>query len=337
MRILVTRTDRLGDVILATPVLRRLRESDPDARISFLVRKSWMPVLAFGEGIDLIPYDPEESVSSLSARLKAGSFDIAYVLKDEKTVSWAVKKAGIPVRSGPYSTFRSFLLFNEGRFQRRSQCLMHEAEYNLDLVSRVTPADAPAELPRAWVATSIHAEERAQAFLVRAGLAEKPFLVIHPGSSGSARYVRPEKLHGLAAGLLKRGFAVVVSGGPLETGLLQEFKKAVPDAILLGSAEGLELDGLAGVYRKARAVVAHGTGPLHLAAAVGTPVFAVFPPLFVLSEKRWGPLTENRSVWVPDVECPEKYRCRGPKCVHFDCMDRFEIETAVRRVEELCS
>jgi heptosyltransferase-3 len=337
MRILVTRTDRLGDVILATPVLRRLRESDPEARISFLVRKSWMPVLAFGDDIELIPFDPEEPVPALSERLKAGSFDIAYVLKDEKSVSWAVKKAGIPVRSGPYSTLRSFLLFNEGRFQRRSRCLMHEAEYNLDLVSRVAPADSPSDLPGAWVATSPMAAVRAQDFLNRSGLGQKSFVVIHPGSSGSARYVRPEKLHGLASGLLRRGLAVVVSGGPLETGLLQEFKKAVPGVILLGPAEGLELDGLAEVYRRARVVAAHGTGPLHLAAAVGTAVFAVFPPLFVLSEKRWGPLTGKRSVWVPDVECPEKYRCRGPRCGYFDCMDRFEIEAAADRVEELCS
>ena len=337
MRILVTRTDRLGDVILATPVLRYLRETRPDAEIFFLVQKSWMPILAYGDQVKVLAYDPAATEAELTQHLADLRFDLAYVLKDEKKVSRAIKIARIPLRFGPYSTFRSFFLFNEGRFQRRSRCLMHEAEYNLDLVTLREPASDVMGLPKAWIETSPDARIRAQNFLHRVKLKEKSFIVIHPGSSGSARYVKIEKLHHLAQRLIQKGHEVLVSGGPIETEILNDFKKKVPEVVLLSAGEGLELDGLAEVYRRARAVVAHGTGPLHLAAAVEVPVLAIFPPLFVLSETRWGPLFQKRSVWVPAVSCPEKYRCRGPRCQYFDCMDRFDVENAVQKIEGLCS
>jgi ADP-heptose:LPS heptosyltransferase len=337
MRILVTRTDRLGDVILATPVLRMLRTLRPEARISFLVRKSWMPVLAYGPEVELIPYDPDCGVEDLERELSSRKFDVAYVLKDESKVTRAVKKAGIPIRVGPLSSFRSWLSFNEGRFQRRSSCRMHEAEYNLDLITRQSPASDPDHLPRAWIATAPDAKLRALSFLKKHGLTPRGFIVLHPGSSGSSRYVKLPMLHYFVQRVLQKGIPVVVSGGPLESEILEGFKQASPQVRVLGSGEGLELDGMAEVYRMARVVVAHGTGPLHLAAAVETPVLALFPPIFVLSEKRWGPLIEKRKVWVPSVNCPEKYRCRGERCPSFDCMDLFDVESQVRDLEALIS
>ena len=91
MRILVTRTDRLGDVILATPVLRKLKELNPAASISFLVQPQWMPVLQYGSEIDVIPYDPQGHDGTLIETLRSHRFDVAYVLKDDLRVSRVVK------------------------------------------------------------------------------------------------------------------------------------------------------------------------------------------------------------------------------------------------------
>ena len=108
MKILVTRTDRLGDVLLATPVLKRIREFYPEAKLSFLVQKAWMPVLQYGEEVELIAYDPQESAVALGERLKKEKFDSVVILRDEKKVTQAVFRAGIPNRVGPYSSLRSF-------------------------------------------------------------------------------------------------------------------------------------------------------------------------------------------------------------------------------------
>ncbi len=337
-RILVTRTDRLGDVMLATPVLRELKRLYPEAQITFLVRKEWMPVLQYGSAIELMEYDPNESTDELSLRIREKSFDRAYVIRDEKKVTVAVKRAGIRERVGPYSSLRSFFSFNRGRLQNRSRCRMHEAEYNLDLVRSHRPAISAFDLPRSWVETSAEAKVRAQEFLIREKLSEKQFFVIHPGSSGSTRYVKEESLQKLAALLIKGGQSVLITGGPIEDELLDRFKRAVPEVTLLGNKNSIGLDGMAEVYRHARTVIAHGTGPLHLAAAVGAPVFAIFSPIFVLSEKRWGPLVANRGVWVPpNVPCPAVYRCHGEKCRYYDCMDRFEVNAFLKTLEKLGS
>jgi ADP-heptose:LPS heptosyltransferase len=329
-RILVTRTDRLGDVMLATPVLKALKKTHPFAQISFLVQKQWMPVLQYGSEITLIEYDPKESASILAERLRKENFQRVIVLRDEKTVTKAVRLAKIPERVGPYSSFRSFFSFNRGKFQKRSACKMHEAEYNLNLVTQVRPARTVEELPSAWVETGPQAKARAENFLRSEGLLGQKFFVIHPGSSGSARYVKQTELHALARALLAEGKFVCVSGGPDEATLLDEFSSAVPEIKILGKEKAIGLDGMAEVYRKAEAVIAHGTGPLHLAAAVGAPVLAIFSPIFVLSEKRWGPLTPKRSVWTPpDVNCPAKFQCLGSRCAYFDCMDRFTVQGAL--------
>jgi ADP-heptose:LPS heptosyltransferase len=329
-RILVTRTDRLGDVVLATPVIRRLRALHPEAQIDFLVRPEWAPVLRFPHPVRVRLYDPDLSASALARQFREERYDVAYVLRDEARVSVAVARSGIPLRVGPYSSLRSFFVFNRGVLQRRSRCLKHEAEYNLDLVGGTDSGP-----PRAWVETSEQAKAKASAFLSGRGFQSKQYVVLHPGSSGSARYLKQELLHEFARRILSKGIPLILSGGPAEEQLLREFQAQVPGVCLLGGSTGPGLDVLAEVLRGAKAVIAHGTGPLHLAAAVGTPVLAIFPPLFVLSEKRWGPLVDRRSVWMPPVDCPEKFRCAGSACPVYDCMDLFNVESALQTLETL--
>jgi ADP-heptose:LPS heptosyltransferase len=307
-------------VILATPVLRRLIQVYPGARIDFLVRKEWLPVLRFPEPVRTLVFESDASLDDLAQSLRRNSYDAAFVLRDEAVVTRAVSRAGIPLRFGPLSTLRSFFHFNRGKLQRRSRCLKHEAGYNLDLVnvdSSESGTGGEDGLPRPWIETSSNAVLLGEKFLSDRGLESGKFIVIHPGSSGSAR------------------IPVLVSGGPAEGELIEAFRSKVPGVVLLGGDQGVGLDGLAEVMRRARTVVAHGTGPLHLAAAVGTPVLAIFPPLFVLSEKRWGPLVSPRSVWIPEVSCPEKFRCAGLKCPVYDCMDLFNVDSAMRTLETL--
>ena len=333
-KILVTRTDKLGDVLLATPVLKKIREAYPQAKLSFLVQKAWMPLLQFGDEVELIEYQPQMTEKELTRLLKSKRFDVAIVIRDEKKVTWAVKAAKIPVRVGPYSTVRSLLGFNFGLLQKRSRCLMHEAEYNLQLLTRIGiefegPAQHPDTLPRSWVSIEEGAKERALSFLTQHGLISQKFICVHPGSGGSSRYLSFEKMVEMIKIIQKEGDQnhekVVITGGPEESKLLQKYENAIPGVIVFGGASSTSVAELAELFSQAKGVIAHGTGPLHLAAAMNVPVFAIFPPLFVLSEKRWGPLTSLRYTWTPSgLKCPEKFRCRGVKCRYYDCMDQFE-------------
>ncbi|MBS1960164.1 MAG: glycosyltransferase family 9 protein [Bdellovibrionales bacterium] len=341
-KILVTRTDRLGDVLLATPVLKKIREFYPHAKLSFLVREEWMPILQYGDEVDLIAYRPNMNVKELAATLSERNFDVAIVLRDEAVVSQAVKRAEIPVRVGPYSTLRSLLTFNQGLLQRRSRCSKHEAEYNLELLQRIKipvakPARVAGELPHSWIHYQTQVRGEIDQWQKAHHMLGVKFWCIHPGSSGSARYLQPGRMMELVYECMARlapheGARLVITGGSHEESLLQEIKSKAPDVVIFGGEHNLGLAALAELYRRADLVIAHGTGPLHLAAAVDTRVLAIFPPLHVLSERRWGPLTAKRLTWIPAVECPEKYRCRGPKCKYYDCMDRFEVGATLDRL-----
>lgn len=334
----------MGDVLLATPVLKRIREFYPKARVSFLVRPEWMPILEL-EGVQLVPYDPQSSVSHLANQIQELKCDAAVVLRDEPLVSQAVKKSGIPYRVGPYSSVRSLWCFNHGMVQRRSRCTRHEAEYNLQLLARLgipvaPPARTPEELPKSWVHYSPQVRSVTDQWLKSRGALGSKLWCVHPGSSGSSRYLPEGRMIELLYECLARlsttpGAKLILTGGPQEKVLLQKLKEQVPEVeTFVSDSPELGLAALAELYRRADVVIAHGTGPLHLAAAMGARVLAIFPPLFVLSEKRWGPLTPRRLTWLPVVECPEKYKCRGPRCAAFDCMDRFEVRGVIEDFEK---
>jgi ADP-heptose:LPS heptosyltransferase len=118
------------------------------------------------------------------------------------------------------------------------------------------------------------------------GLGGAPYVVVHPGASVPARGVPAALARDAVAGLARRGWQVVVTGGPGERDLTAAVAGPAQPAVHdLGGA--LDLAGLARVLAGADALVVGNTGPAHLAAAVSTPVAQLFAP--VVSVDRWRP------------------------------------------------
>jgi ADP-heptose:LPS heptosyltransferase len=135
-----------------------------------------------------------------------------------------------------------------------------------------------------------------------------PYVVVHPGASVPARTLAPECWRSVVAGVAASGRRVVVSGSREEARLTALVSgEALPVLDLAGRTT---LRGLADVIASADALVSGNTGPMHLAAAVGTPVVAVFPPTVPLA--RWRP-------WrVPHVVLGDQHvacaGCRSRAC-----------------------
>ena len=151
-------------------------------------------------------------------------------------------------------------------------------------------------------------------------------VLLHPGSGGSARDWKPENFAALAAELKKRGYDVVITGGKSESELVQRVaRNAGEDVKSLVST--LSLREFAALIQMAKLFVANSTGPLHIAAVVGTPVIGFFSPVRVMSPKRWGPLTDRKTIFVPDpAHCS---RCKGGECEGNDCMDQITVGQVV--------
>ena len=133
-RILVVRTDRIGDVLLTTPVSTALRQAFPQAKISWLVRPYAAPLLEHNPDVDQVLLDKGQSTRDLATMLKREQFDAAIVALPRWRIAWALWRAGVPVRIGPASKLYS-ILFTHRLYQHRSEGKKHEADYNLELLA----------------------------------------------------------------------------------------------------------------------------------------------------------------------------------------------------------
>ena len=307
--ILVVRTDRIGDVLLTLPTIEALKLNFPNARIAMLLNSYTADLV---EGIaDVLIYSNSRGIApkpffEMLAELRRARFDAVIVAFPRFRVALLLWLAGIPVRVGTGYRWYSFL-FNKKIFEHRKIAEKHEAEYNLSLLKGV--GCEVSSRPELKIVISEQERKKASDILQSMEVSGSDRVVLlHPGSGGSARDWRPDNFAILAAELKKLGFCVIISGGKTETHLVQSVMQKAGDGVK-SFVSDLSLKEFAAFIQTAKLFVANSTGPLHIAAAVQTPVIGFYPPVPVISPKRWGPLTEKKIIFVPDpAQCS---RCKG--------------------------
>jgi heptosyltransferase-3 len=348
LRILVVRADRIGDVVLSTPVFAALRRDYPGARVTALVQAPVAPLLRGLSTIDeLMIYEPLGAHRGLRgffrllSELRARRFRIAIVLQVRFALALAAFLAGIRYRVGPYSRFYSWALFNRGVRQRRSRVEMHEADYNLQLLRRIGVRTRTRTLPTA-VSVSDEARRWASEFLGAQDVSGGARIAVNPGMGGSALNWPEGHWLELLRALVREGRPVLVTGGPVERELLGRLREGLgadaARALWYSAAPGDDVDRLAALFERCAVVVAPSTGPLHVAVALGRPTVSFFPPIRVQSALRWGPYVGDESraaALVPEVFCGEDFSCRGPKCHYYPCMRTVGVTQALGEVTRL--
>lgn len=321
-RILITRTDRLGDVLMSVHAVACVRQQLPGATIDLLVRAEVMPILQglmAQWGVRLQEFNPETPLAG---------YDAALCLFDEPALLSALKANGVPKRVGGYSKLRSFLSLTHGMRQRRALGKKSEGEYNLDLARlflRVlgqtsTYSPMPLTLPVVPAAA-----EEAQRALVRAGVAPgEPFWIAHPGMGGSALNLSPKAYVRLLDDLSRKvAGPLLLTIGPAEADL------RLVEAIIEERSDWrvlprVSLAAVGEVFRRAGLVVAPSTGPIHLAHYSGAQTLGIYSPVRSHQPRRWAPWGGSGKSWVlsPEHACPGTRDCQGPRCKQFYCLDR---------------
>jgi heptosyltransferase-3 len=326
-RFLIVRTDRIGDVILTLPMARVLKRHSPGAHVAMLVH-SYTTGLAgadpdVDEVISLEEHSP--SLSSIARALRRSRFDVVFHTHPRPRLALATALAGIPVRVGTGYRWYSFF-FNRRVYEHRKDAARHELEYNLNLL-RAVGFDGPWGDVRPTLAVDAGQEEKARAALAAAGLPRGgKFVILHPGSGGSARDWSPEHFGALATMLAGReGVSVVVTGGKGEDGLVARVLSHCPPAVrpIVGA---LDILAYAALAKMASLFVANSTGPIHIAAAVGTPVIGLYPQIRPLSAARWGPYTDRKIIFTPRGFPEDCDRCTGRPGEPCPCMDSIKPE-----------
>ncbi|MFH1837588.1 MAG: lipopolysaccharide heptosyltransferase II [Candidatus Omnitrophota bacterium] len=330
------RTDRLGEVLLSTVAVDAVKEKYPACGISFVTSAYSRPLLEGRETIErIIETDTFEKkrvflkAFRLSRVLRKYRFDTAIVLNPHKMLHLACFFAGIPRRIGYARKWGSLL--TKTIQDKRDEGLKHEIEYTYDLLDII---GAGGNITGPVLPVAEKEETALNDILSKKGIQDKePFLVIHPGSSNPAKIWPKEKYKDLIR-RIRTELNIKVS-------ILGERKeKAFIDDILIGSDAGvislagvLDLRLVAALLKRCSLFIGNDTGPMHIAAATGTPVIAVFrKDAPSTNPVRWRPWGDNHVVFHESGECRAANGSIGHRCMKDVTVDA--VFEAVREMVE---
>ena len=303
MRILVVKLSSLGDVVHAVPAVAGLRRAFPDARIDWLVDERYRELVDLVAVVDRPIGVPRTGrlarLPGLVRALRAARYDVALDLQGLLKSALLARSAG----AGRLIGFdRAHVRERAARWlyaeTPRLGDPVHVIERNLALVACLGVSARPFEFPIADRPSAVVERARAALGADRA----RPFALVAPGAAWASKRWAPARFGALARGLRRtRGLPSLVLWGPGERALAERVVAAAAGAA--APAPATTVGGLVALARAAAVVVAGDTGPLHAAAAVGTPTVGIYGPS---DPRRNGPWSPRDGVVAPRRAC----RCR---------------------------
>jgi len=294
-KILIIRSDRFGEFILNTPAIRAVKDKFPAASIVLMVSPVVKEIVEGWPIIDEVLTYPEDrlrGIWNLASEFRKRKFDLALILNPKKEFHIATFLAGIPLRFGYNRKFGALL--SHKIEDRKHLGRQHEVEYNLDLVKA---AGIDCQDKSLFVSFDREDEETVNFALGRQGISDADNIIaVHPWTSDAVKQWPVEHFSQLAQRLIKEIYCrVAIIGGNAEIGFAQDFCKDKTG--LINMAGKLTLRQLAAFLRRCRLLVSNDSGPVHMAAAVGTPVVALFRgDLPGKNAQRWGPWGQGHIV-----------------------------------------
>jgi heptosyltransferase-2 len=323
-RLVVLSPNWLGDAVMALPAVADLRRRYPAAHLAVAARASVAPVFELAAGVDAVitlrwkgrVFDRTAALAD-AATLRDAAFDAAVLLPNSMASAWLVRRAAVPERWGYAADYRSPLLTRAVPKPRGSR---HQAKYYQHLTEALGAAAGPLEAVLTARAGDV---AEAQALLIARGWdGVRPLVALAPGAAyGHAKRWPPERYAAVVSTLVSEHGAtcVLVGAGVDADATRQVGELATADARphIIDLANATTLRTLAGVLSLANTCVSNDSGAMHLAAALGVRVVALFGPT---RDKETAPLARAArpaTLLIHDVfcrpcmlrECPIDHRC----------------------------
>lgn len=333
MKILIRATNWVGDAILSIPALEAIRRRWPEAQISILAR-SWVAELYAKQGFQdrLIICDSKAQGSrSLIAGLKQERFDCALLLPNSFYSAWVAWLARIPERIGYARDGRSALLTRAVPVPHASEIPAHESYYYLELLRGAGWLESLPKVCEIRLRVEPEAIAAAEARLVTAGARRgKPWIALAPGAAyGSAKCWPFERFSELADRLIADFDAdVIVFGTASERAVAERIASRMRHCSvnLAGQTPVGELPAL---FAACRLFVGNDSGAMHVAAAAGLPLVAIFGPT---DPEGTSPVTPRRTLVREPVSCSPCFLRHCP--VDHRCMMRIGVDAVYRAARD---
>jgi heptosyltransferase-3 len=303
-RVIVSRTDSIGDVLLTLPICAWIKSNYPTATILFLGKGYTKSVVEcydlVDEFIDWKEYENQPKVDQIEGFRSLNADAILHVFPKKEIASLA-RKVRIPVRVGTsHRAYHLLTCTHRVNFTRKRSDL-HESQLNHELLRPFGLHQLPI-LEEITKATShFHPpKETLPEFVEEVLLNEGKSIILHPKSQGSAREWPMENYAELAKELVERNYTVFFTGTEGEGEL---FRDQLPahDRIIDTSGK-LTLNQLISFISKVDVLLACSTGPLHIAGYTGIHAIGLFVPVRPIHPGRWKALGPKVSILVSDVD-----------------------------------
>lgn len=327
-RILIVHHLLLGDAIMLTPLVAKLRHNYPGAEIFMLCPPAYAPLYA-GQpyGVKILPFDPR-SLANTAALLRAGGFDLALIAAENR-FSWLARAMGarwIVAFDGDPGRYKNYPI---DEFRPFAAAPKAWGELAAELADGAPP---PPYHPAAWTAPPC----------ADFALPQSPYCVLHVGASTPLKQWAPQKWRELAGWISGQGWQVVWSCGKGEEKLVAA---ADPEAKFPGYRGNLSLPQLWRLLAQAELVICPDTGVTHLAHLAGTPSVVLYgpgnPAIFGTGEF-WRNHPE-KTLFIADFPCRDENlifrrklawgeHCgRSPRaCASPRCMEAIAVEDVVK-------
>jgi heptosyltransferase-3 len=300
---IISRSDSIGDVVLTLPVAGVLRSLFPLSRILFLGRAYTEAVVRTSRHIDgFLNWDEIEKLPAagrVQQLANTGAGTIIHVFPNPEIAKLAMQ-AGIKQRIGTTNRLYHWFYCNTLVRLSRKNSPWHEAQLNLRLLKPLgaKPLYSLPEISGLYGLTKGSPLPSSITSLLDPG---KFNLILHPKSRGHGREWGLDNFKALAGLLPHDQFKLFVTGTAEEGKLLQPLLQQYP--FLTDLTGQLTLPQFISFISRADGLLASGTGPLHLAAALGIHALGMFPPIRPIHPGRWAPIGPKAAVFVIDKNC----------------------------------
>ena len=325
-KIIISRTDSIGDVILTLPLCVWLKKQFPQTELVFLGRSYTKDIIACFDVVDtFLNFDDFSSLptSERIARLKADC--IIHVFPNREIAALS-KKAKIPMRIGTAHRIFHLLTCNYRLNFSRKRSLLHESQLNFELLKPLGFNETPSfdSLFQSLNHFNIPTVSLPTEF---SGIDLSNTIILHPKSQGSAVEWPLEKYIELAQVLVQQKKTVIFTGTENEG---KEFSAILPvHPQIIDSSGKLNLKQLILLISSCEALVACSTGPYHIAGISGIKAIGLFSPRKPIHPGRWRALGDKSVALVFDSSCSN---CKKGKAC--SCIENISVQSVLSSINE---
>ncbi|KOY87240.1 hypothetical protein AD998_14730 [bacterium 336/3] len=311
MKIILSRTDNLGDVILTLPIAGFLKEQDPKNEVYFIGKSYTRPIIEACQFVDKF-LDKDEILKD-PQKLASLQADVIIFIFPDQDLAPIAKKAKIPLRIGTSHRWWHWLYCNKRIDFSRKDSPLHEAQLNFKLLEgldfNIEPNFA---LITDWYGFKTPDLTPELQSLVSH---EKLNVILHPKSKGSAREWHLDSYFALAQN--NPDIQFFVTGTQAEGDLIQSQKPELLGLENVYNLTGkLNLTELMMFISICDGLIACSTGPLHIASALGIYALGIYPPIKPMHPARWQPIGKKAKVLVLDKDCSDCRKTEQCSCIN---------------------